>query len=163
MPKICPRYVRDMQNICPRCANDMPRGCLRFPQLCSKYAQDIVESRKHHPLTHWLALQHGSKRSKKCIFVFCYSDEIFYCEKIHFRKVTSLWNPTNVQGCSVSISLIFVCAWLWPKENDLKISTKEPKHNILGWRWHGDCCETPKWEKEGKIQFHWLSMQEQSR
>ena len=64
-------------------------------------------------ITHWLTDWPSymdpwdNSASKKCIFVFCYSDEIFYCENLHFWKVTSLWNPTNVQGCSVSISLNF--------------------------------------------------------
>ena len=52
-------------------------------------------------------IQEMPAHPKKFIFVFCYSDENFYCEKIHFRKVTNLWNLTNVQGCSESISLIF--------------------------------------------------------
>ena len=52
-------------------------------------------------------IQEMPAHPKKIIFVFCYSDENFYCEKIHFRKVTNLWNLTNVQGCSESISLIF--------------------------------------------------------
>ena len=35
MPKIGPRYARDMPKICPRYARDMPK-------ICSRYAQDMT-------------------------------------------------------------------------------------------------------------------------
>ena len=155
MPNMCYRYSQDVLKTCQGDAQD-------FPIMLK-----ICESRKDHQLTHWLALQHGSKRCLRnahpknvfLYFVILLRENTF--SEGHF--ISEIHRMFRDAHCSVSISLTFFCAWLWLKENDLKISTKEAKHNTLGWRWHGDCCETPKWEKEGKIQFHWLSMQEQAR
>ena len=47
MPKICPRYAKDMHEICPRYAQDMPKICQIYAQdmheICPRYAKDMPE------------------------------------------------------------------------------------------------------------------------
>ena len=147
--------------MCPGDVQDFPNYAQNMPKILSNL-ENIT-----HWLTDWPSNMdpRDAGASKKLFLSFVIVMKNFIARKYIFGKslIPEIQRMFRDAHCSVSISLIYFCAWLWLKENDLKISTKEAKHNTLGWRWHGDCCETPKWEKEGKIQFHWLSMQEQSR
>ena len=162
MPKMCYRYSQDVLKTCQGDAQDFPIMLKICPRYCRISKRSPTDSLTGPPI--WKRCLRNA-HPKNVFLSFVKVMKILLRENTlsegHF--ISEIQRMFRDAHCSVSISLIYFCAWLWLKENDLKISTKEAKHNTLGWRWHGDCCETPKWEKEGKIQFHWLSMQEQSR
>ena len=151
-----------MPKMCYKCAQGMSKISPIMLKICSRYCR-ISKTSPTDSLTGpptWI--QEMLAHPKKLLLSFVIVMNNFIARKYIFGRslISEIQRMFRDAQCPF---LIFFCARLWLKENDLKISTKEPKHNTLGRRWHGDCCETPKWEKEGKIQFHWLSMQEQSR
>ena len=68
MPKICPRYARNMPKIFQKCqiyAQNMPKISHKYvqdrPKICDRYNAIFCKISKTW-MTHWLTLQHGSKR-----------------------------------------------------------------------------------------------------
>ena len=99
MPNMCYRYSQDVLKTCQGDAQD-------FPIMLK-----ICESRKDHQLTHWLALQHGSKRCLRnahpknvfLYFVILLRENTF--SEGHF--ISEIQRMFRDAHCSVSISLIF--------------------------------------------------------